>query len=712
MNGPYRITKDMIGYDYQMKLPFIYDVYTKNLSFIQTSKDLANLGVKNNKFFLKLYDKELLGVDPYSDALTQEQIKRIILECVRNPWYYLRELARIPSSGGTLGPGGGDPYILHRANLAATYCFLHNINHYLVIPRQCGKTQSEVATLNWAYLFGTTNSEIAFINKTQKDANDNLTRLKQQKDLLPLYLQQRYKLVNGELKANQGKDNVQTIENALNMNRIVTKPSAKTIESAENIGRGNTSPIQFYDEVEFTTHIGYKLKAAGPAFVQASKNAAKNHAPYCRILITTPGNVDSGPVEETKSTRALATRWTDSLLDFSEIQLFEYLKKNSQTYMFYIEYYYYQLGKDEDWYQSQCRELEFDKIRIKREIHLQRIRGTNDSPFDPEDLDTINNLQKPCLEEIMLHRIFNVRLYARINKNKPYIIGVDVATGTNNDNTAITIVDPYTEQAVGEFKSPLINVPDICTFLRLLIRDIVPKGILCIERNSLGDAVLELLKGTEISYNLYYDSDAFLIGSPDEKLDEKGFIKREAENRKSFGVFTNAKSREVMMAILMRLVAEKKEAFAVPYVIDDMNNLIRKASGKIEARSGEHDDNIMSFLIAMYVLYHGKKLYKWGFIRGGTPMDDDLKPMKYEDVYNEMPDDMRELFPTPEPEKDPYEEELRRAIYESQQQRQNFSEDDSAVVRMEKELDTNYNKMLEEDDYTADVDDFFRDLNS
>ena len=93
-------------------------------------------------------------------------------------------------------------------------------------------------------------------------------------------------------------------------------------------------------------------------------------------------------------------------------------------------------------------------------------------------------------------------------------------------------------------------------------------------------------------------------------------------------------------------------------------------------------------------------------------MDDDLKPMKYEDVYNEMPDDMRELFPTPEPEKDPYEEELRRAIYESQQQRQNFSEDDSAVVRMEKELDTNYNKMLEEDDYTADVDDFFRDLNS
>ena len=39
--------------------------------------------------------------------------------------------------------------------------------------------------------------------------------------------------------------------------------------------------------------------------------------------------------------------------------------------MFYIEYFYYQIGKDEEWYQEQCRVLGFDKIRIKREIHLQ-----------------------------------------------------------------------------------------------------------------------------------------------------------------------------------------------------------------------------------------------------------------------------------------------------------------------------------------------------
>ena len=426
------------------------------------------------------------------------------------------------------------------------------------------------------------------------------------------------------------------------------------------------------------------------------------------------GNIDSGPVEETKSTRKLATRWSDRLYDYTLAELFRYLEKNSKTFMFYIEYTYKQIGKDELWYQEQCRALEFNKIRIKREIHLQRIRGSDDSPFDPEDLDIINGLQRECINEIILNKIYNVRLYDKINPMIPYIVGVDVSTGTNNDNTAITIIDPYNERAVGEFKSPLIGVIDICTFLRLLIKKVTPKAILCIERNSLGDAVIEMLKKTEASYNLYYDSDSFLVGDPDEKLDQKGFIKREAINRKFYGVFTNGKSREIMITILMRLVAEKKSAFAVQYVISDLNNLIRKASGKIEARSGEHDDNIMSFLIGMYVLYHGKNLIKWGFKRGGTPTDaETLKPMEYHEIYDEMSPDMQKLFPTPEPKVDPYEQALKEAIRESQRTRSNFSETEIATVTKDDNLDMDYDSMMDGEDALSDDESaFFEDLNA
>lgn len=708
----YPINNELVGYDEKLGINFIYDISTTNISFIQTAKDLTHLGVKTNKFFLKLYDPQLIGVDPYDPALSQENIKRITIECVRNPWYFLREVSRIPEQGSAQGPGSGSKFQLHRANLAAIYCYLLNINFYLVIPRQTGKTQSLIAILLWTYIFGTTNSEMAFLNKSQGDANNNLARLKAQKELLPRYMQQNYVYSDGEFKSNKGKDNVQTIQNPLNGNKIVTKPSARTKESAENIGRGNTSPIQFFDEVEFTPFVSRIISSSGPAFVQAAQNALKNHAPYCRIFITTPGDADSDIVQSTNNLRECCTSWSDNLYDNSEMELLEYLKTHSMTRMFYIEYSWRQIGKDEEWYQMQSKELLFVKTDIKREILLQRIRGSSDSPFDTEDLDTINGLQKEIIEENLLYRIYNVRLYEKINKNIPYIIGVDVSTGTNNDNTAVSIIDPYNERAVGEFKSPIMDPTDICTFLRLLIRRIVPKGILCIERNSLGDAVIAILKKTEVSYNLYYDADSVLTGSPDEKLDEKGFIKREAENRRYYGIHTNIKSREMMMSILMRLVAEKKDAFATRYIINDLNNLIKKKSGKIEARPGTHDDCIMSFLIGMYVLYHGKKLYLWGFKKGTTPIDNEtLKPMRYEDIYDEMPLEMKQMFPEPESRRNTFEDELRNAIAENQRLRQNFSESDLAVVTKDDNIELDYTKLEEEDDFSEDELDFFLELN-
>lgn len=213
---------------------FIYHTKTKNISFLQTAKDLRNLGIKNNMFFLRLYDRSLEKVDPFSPFLTHEQTFAIINECIVNPWYFLRECVKIPEQGGN-----GIPYQLHRANLAATFCFLMGIDHYLVIPRQKGKTQSTIAILDWAFLFGTTNSEFMFINKRQADANNNLMRLKEQRALLPKFLQ----MTSGfdeEGKEIKGQDNVQSIKNPQTGNSIVTKPSARSVEAAEGIGRGKS----------------------------------------------------------------------------------------------------------------------------------------------------------------------------------------------------------------------------------------------------------------------------------------------------------------------------------------------------------------------------------------------------------------------------------------------------------------------------------------
>lgn len=240
-----------------------YDTETNNLSFLQVASDLKKLGIKNNMFFLRLYDKGLQGIDPHGPitVMSNELCQRIMAECIRNPWYYLREVCRIPDQGNS----NGIPYKLNRANLAATWCFVNNIDHYLTIPRQIGKTQSILANLTWAYLFGTTNSSFAFFATSQELASENLERLKSQRELLPSYLQLRQDCVVDVVLGTKDNeiDNIRKIYNPLTKNTIVTKPKASSKEAAVKLGRGNTLPITYMDEAEFINYIDEIMMASG-----------------------------------------------------------------------------------------------------------------------------------------------------------------------------------------------------------------------------------------------------------------------------------------------------------------------------------------------------------------------------------------------------------------------------------------------------------------
>ena len=240
-----------------------YDTETCNLSFLQVAQDLKSLGIKNNMFFLRLYDKGLQGIDPHGaiTVMSNELCQRIMAECIRNPWYYLREVCRIPDQGNSKGI----PYKLNRANLAATWCFVNNIDHYLTIPRQIGKTQSILANLTWAYLFGTTNSSFAFFATSQELASENLERLKMQRELLPPYLRLRQDCVIDAVLGTKDNeiDNIRKIYNPLTKNTIVTKAKATSKESAVKLGRGNTLPITYMDEAEFISYIDEIMMASG-----------------------------------------------------------------------------------------------------------------------------------------------------------------------------------------------------------------------------------------------------------------------------------------------------------------------------------------------------------------------------------------------------------------------------------------------------------------
>lgn len=208
-----------------------YQLNTKNTSFIKICKLLKDLGIKNNKFHLKLYDKDLMNVDPYDSNLSCEMKSKIINEIRINFWYFIREVVRIPVSGGV------KRYQLHRGNLALSWSLINNINTIIELPRQNGKSICVAVFYLWLYNFATINSEMMLMNKKYDDSKLNLRRIKEIRDELPDYL----KLID-----RKDKNNLTNLESMTNKNKLVAKPTATDETTADGLGRGCTQPCQWF----------------------------------------------------------------------------------------------------------------------------------------------------------------------------------------------------------------------------------------------------------------------------------------------------------------------------------------------------------------------------------------------------------------------------------------------------------------------------------
>lgn len=315
------------------------------------------------------------------------------------------------------------------------------------------------------------------------------------------------------------------------------------------------------------------------------------------------------------------------MYDMSDEEIEEYIDNHGQdcNRIVYIEYQYYQIGKDEKWLQMMSAKIG-DPLVVRREILLQRLHGSSLSPFAQEDIEYIVETERKPIDELWLLEYFKFDIYKKLNKRIPYIVGVDCSTGTVGDNNAITIIDPYTVEPVAEFECSYIGETKYEQLLIELVSEHIPRAVLCIERNSVGDGIIDHLLNSKIRDRLYFDKAKDLVDSKMSANETiESMLKKNASMKTFYGVYTHTSSREDMMSILSRHVNEFKEKFITHNIIRDLSRLVKTRSGKIEAGEGFNDDSIMSYLIALYVYYHGNNLPVFGIIKGE----------KAEDVKNE-----------------------------------------------------------------------------
>ena len=595
----------------------IIDTQTKNKSFIKVARQLEILGIKNNNFHLVLLNPLLQGVDPHSDNLTPEQIMMITTECQLNIFYYLREVVRIPVQGGTT-----QSFIMDRGTLAMLYCFINDISCYLMKPRQTGKSVGIDAALSWAFKFGITNGDFMFVANDVKIAKKNLKTMKFILSNLPSYLSN----MGTESVDNSGKkirrtNNITSYTEPVTNNSASVANTAISEEGAEQIGRGLSQTHQFFDEAEFTRFIDVIVKVSGMSFSTAANNALARGAHACRIFATTPGDLSSkNTCQSAMKIVNDSLKWSEKFYDMPPSEFKKLVEQKSKFRIVYIEYNYKQLGLGEKWFAFACSTVGEDPNKIRREILLQRFSGNNKSPFSENDINELNeNVSKPIFTKT-IGQIYDILFYEKPHRKRLYFLSIDPSTGIGGDNYAITVLDPYTLNVVAEFRSPYMTTDGCFDLVSWMVEKYFNNVMIIIERN-MGMALIDRFLSSKLKDRVYSTDDSVDTNKfVKEDLDDYGFIKDELARRRFYGITTMKNNRDVMMNILMDAVRFSKSIVRSKYVVDDIGKLVVK-NNKIQADTGEHDDSVMSWLLALYVYYYGTKLERYGFTPNSIPND-------------------------------------------------------------------------------------------
>lgn len=633
----------------------ILDWKTSNASFIEVYNDLRRLGVKHCTFFLKLYDRDLVGINPYTPGLPLEMQIKIYIECVINPWYFLREVARIPADGMPIEPGSGVQYILDRNNLASWYCFINHLDNYTSKPRQCGKTQDALLKLNYAYHFGASSATILFFNKDLALSKENLARLKSQRDLFPTYLQMRVAFGEDD-KVIKGIDNITTMKNPVTGCQVKVMPCANSKEMATRLGRGYTSSLMMFDEFDFTNYNIDIINASGFAYSTASRNAIEHHSAACRLFLSTPGDLATRDgkaatdyIRGTKETRGMFV-WDDRMYDIPIAKIKKEVTSPKYNGVVFIEHDWKMLKRDIAWYEQQCNICAYNQETILREILLQRLNGSSMSPFTREQQLYMSSHKRKPIEKIDVmadDTISTIFIYEKLLRKIPYIIAVDPAEGLGEDNNAMILINPRTRKVAAEYKTPYISSKTMCDTIVNLMDRYCPQALIVVEANR-GRGLMERIMECPYSHRLWYDAERLnqLLAV---KTDKYGGIPHSVLTRKVQGFVTGPKSRQLLFQMLETIVQEDIDILYTENLINELLTLIKKPpTGKIEAAPGEHDDTVMAYLIGMYVLTHASNLEEYGIRRWERDYtDEDLQ--RHKETEAEYRARIRENLPILDP---------------------------------------------------------------
>ena len=597
----------MVVYSNQTLDKYHIDFETSNVSFLKMAATLRKMGVKNWYFFLKIYNKKLCNLNPYSKDLTFDERVAISKECAENRWYFYREVFRVGETGASTDEGGGSEFKLNRGNLAYLWATALNISVYMILPRQTGKTWAAIANCVWIHQFKK-NSSILHFNKNQQDANDNLTRIKTAINMLPSYMRHSdIDQISADAKR-KIKNNEKFIKNVLD-STIVAMSSAGNEAKADAMARGKTAENTWYDELAFIFFNRSIYTAATPAFEKARENAIKNQSPYGISITTTPGDLATPHGAFAYKMMEKCIPFMEEMFDWSIKKLYKTVydtkdDKDEHVPYIFIQYNYRQLGLTDEWYRKRYKNMA-DPLRARREYLLEWIDTNENSPFDPDDVEMIGEyaraMEMRC-KKVKISKYYMLHVYDEYKGKKPVLISCDVSGSIGRDNSTLVVVNPETLKPMAFFQSNTISSRHFKKIILKVCTKFYPHCILTIENNSVGGPLLSELEDTPIRAKIYRERKTRKID-----LGPTKFNKKSTRTGIEYGHNVNGETRPQMMDILESLVRYSQEHLGYPELYNEIRFMQLK-NGRIDHGNASHDDVTMAYLGALWIVRHGKGL--------------------------------------------------------------------------------------------------------
>ena len=611
---------------------------TKNESYLKLAGTYYAMGIKNYAFMLALHDQSLKDVDPFSPLLTELEMIKIAIECKVNPWYYFREIAKVPARSGS----DAVPLLANRGNIALYWCFFNHVMTYLVQIRQTGKSISTDVLDSYLLNIRCRGTTINLLTKDDALRSENIQRLKDIIDEMPFYLKQRSK---------KDLDNTELINISSLGNWYKAHLPQKAKKFALNTGRGMSSPIFRVDEGPFQANIEISLPAALAAGVAMRNKARANNEPYGTTLTTTAGKKDDPDGRYFYQQICAAAEWTEKFFDAKDATELEVmiravsrgLKEKMRVgdevirgeFAVNITMNHRQLGYDDAWLLTALEETKSVGDAADRDFFNRWTSGSLSSPLSIQQMEIIRGSQKePLYVEDCKIGSFRVpcRWYIPKDSIEMYmaknssILSADTSDGAGGDDISLSLTDVKSGMLIASFNVNQVNLLAFSEWVceRWIIQ--CPNVTLIPERRSSAIALIDHLllilpdRGIDPFKRIFNR----IVNDPDENKTAYEEIKLPLSRRphdiyvrykKAFGWATSGggmTSRSDLYSTTLISAARNCGHMVNDKTTIDQILSLETRNGRVDHAPGEHDDAVIGWLLGHWMLTKAKNLLHYG----------------------------------------------------------------------------------------------------